>query len=223
MVRGCGPLVGMLLGLSACGDAPGGPPDAGGDAPPGTAGLVFAWSAQPALPGAASEDIAVSAASFQLRDVRALGDAAPGDGRTSRASVDVTWLDGDGPAPLRFDQAPPGLYSRLELRLGGDSPYWMRGEVEQELEGGDDEEGEEVWVPWEIRDDGDITVTVPLDVAVAVGGVQEVTIGVDVGDLARRIDWERVPLRGGVRVVDAADPQMPALRERIADSVFRMR
>lgn len=218
MMHRAGILVIALAGFVGCSDAPDGPTD-GPDATPATGGLIFAWRTRPALPTRLEDDLEVNEASFELRDVRALGDSAPGDGRTSRSAIELTWSGTTRPPPLTFDQAPPGVYSRLELRLGGDGEaYWLRGRVEQEEEDGEDEEH---WVTWEVRDDAALTINVPLDVALAVGATATVAIEIDAGDLVHDIDWSRVPLRGGVRILDGADPQIAAVRTRLISGTFR--
>jgi hypothetical protein len=218
MMHRAGILVIASAGLAGCSDAPDGPTDGPPDAPPPAGGLIFAWGTSPTLPGRLEDDLELAEASFQLRDVRALGDSAPGDGRTSRSAVELTWSAATQPGSLVFDQAPPGLYSRLELRLGGDGEaYWLRGRVEEE----DDGEEEERWVTWEVRDDAALTITVPLDVTLAIGATTTVAIAIDAGELVHDIDWSRVPLRGGVRVLDAADAQIAGVRTRLTSGTFR--
>jgi hypothetical protein len=220
MVRRTALLIAFWFGLPGCPGAPDGPDDAGADAAVPSSGLIITWVAAPSLPGEAAEHLDIAAATFQLRNVRALGDAAPGDARTSRSALELSWADGRGPGPLVFGAAPPGLYSHLELELGGgnaDEAYWLRGEREE-----DDEEGEDEELRWEIRDQGTLAVTVPLDVTVAVGEVEHVVIGIDVGDLVRRVDWSQVAVQNGVQLVDDTSAQIDALRARVAAGVFAM-
>ena len=212
MVHRAGCFLIIVFGLAGCSDAPDGPPDGQPDAMPAGGGLIFTWGTDPGLPVRFEDDLEIAEAAFHLRDVRALGDAAPGDERTSRSAIDLAWSASQQPSPLVFDRAPPGVYSRLELRLGGDGEaYWLSGRVEEELG-----EGNEAWVRWDVRDDAALTINVPLEVTLAVGGEATVAIEIDVGALVKDIEWSRVPLRDGVRVLDGADPQIGAVRTRLA-------
>lgn len=90
-------------------------------------GLVFAISSDPA-PG---EDVGgdfspvFHEAEIDVENLRAIGDAAPGDERTSIASLEVEWEEEDM-VYVRFTQAPPGLYSQL---LGEIVSYEISGTV----------------------------------------------------------------------------------------------
>lgn len=132
----------VLLAGASCGDDANGddagPPDAtpsdgggGADVLSGGGGLGFEFIAVPALPGITS-DVSVDELRVELRDVRAIGDSAPGDSRTSIAQLSLDWRAGDDPAPLQFPQAPPGIYSNLEARVGSSSGgrrFEIRGHV----------------------------------------------------------------------------------------------
>ena len=81
-----------------------------------------------AVPHARLEEVRLD-----LENVRAVGDAAPGDSRTSRVdSLRLEWWGGDDdgrrpqnePVVVTFDQAPPGLYSNVVAEL---SAYRMQG------------------------------------------------------------------------------------------------
>src|SRR5688572_25830696 len=101
------------------GDDGGGP---GPDAPVGSAGLVIEFRGVPALPASLGGDFdpELQDVRLDLEDVRAVGDAAPGDERTSRDQLRLEWRAGDSegegdgddgggndPVVVTFDQAPP--------------------------------------------------------------------------------------------------------------------
>src|SRR3569832_660591 len=67
-------------------------------------GLEVRWSAQ--LPGSVSSDITVSSLLFRIASLRVIGDAGPGDNRTSADSLDVQWSVDGGPQPITFADAP---------------------------------------------------------------------------------------------------------------------
>lgn len=58
----------------------------------------------------------LSRVELELEDVRAIGDAAPGDERTTIPRVVLDWHDDDVEC-LEFDNVPPGIYSRLLARV----------------------------------------------------------------------------------------------------------
>jgi hypothetical protein len=133
MLRAISVIVAVALaGCPATGEAPDAGRDAGDDAdvPAVTGGLVFDFGTDPAVPGAVGAKVHVDEVRVFWHDVRAIGDSAPGDSRTSRASLDLVWRDGESPESLAFPLAPPGLYSRLEARVGGGQrAYEIKGTV----------------------------------------------------------------------------------------------
>src|SRR6185436_4514443 len=92
-------------------------------------GLVFRFVA-PDL-GQEVDDVTVSQIHVSIRDVRALGDAAPGDDRTTQDRAQIALPD--EPAEIRFDEAPPGRYSSFEFEIDraqdGESAWDMAGSV----------------------------------------------------------------------------------------------
>jgi len=197
-----------LTALAGCpGEAPGDdqPPPDGGEVPDGGAGgLVFTWHTTPAIPSTGADGIRIDEVQLQLRDVRAIGDAAPGDGRTSRASLTLEWDGSHAPDPLRFDQAPPGLYSTLALRVEGG--YEIRGGV---LRDG-------TWTPCKIEDDAAGPVSVPLDaLSLEVGHTVTLPIQIDLAAVMNAVRWADVPVDDDELVVDEDSPQIAAVRQRL--------
>src|SRR5688500_3658503 len=122
----------LLAGLAcACGPGDIGSQDArDGDAPgPMDSGLVVKWSTSPAIPGDIVSGLVVHNARFSLDTLRVVGDAGPGDPRTTASVIDVRWRCASGgdppcseteaPTDMTFDQAPPGLYSQVALKFDG--------------------------------------------------------------------------------------------------------
>src|SRR5262249_41556401 len=150
----------LCVGRAGC-PATGEVPDAGGrdarndlDAPPQSGGLVFEFGTDPVVPGTVGTKVRVDEVRVYWRDVRAIGDSAPGDYRTSIATLDLDWQGNNMPAPLAVPQAPPGLYSRLEARAGGgEKAYEIRGVVA--LNGGGMES-------FEISDEANESISIPL-------------------------------------------------------------
>src|SRR5512139_998511 len=93
--------------LSAChGDDTGVP-----DAPPGgSADMTVAWESRPgAWPGVIQDGVTIDSARFAFDSLRVIGDAGPGDPRTTARSFEVRWeKDRDPPTTIMFADAPTG-------------------------------------------------------------------------------------------------------------------
>ncbi len=199
----------VSLAVAACG--PGGvAPDAGENVDdsgtPGDAGLLIGWRA----PGIdqAQDGLTVTQIDLNLRDLRVVGDAAPGD-ETYRGSQSVKLDGGDEPF-TRFDRAPPGMYSAFEFTIArgadGEASWEMRGKVE--LDGED--------VDWELEDEDDAAIELALGgLDLAAGELRTITVDVDVVAILGEIDWENVPRDDGKIVIDDDSPLMPAIRARL--------
>ena len=128
--------------------------DAGAaDAALSTGGLSLTFRSTPALPGevevADGHDgddddddkplpLRIDSASLALGNVRAIGDSAPGDERTTAPTLSVSWPN-PALSPVQFERAPPGLYARV---LGTVTSLHIEGGVQS---GG-------VWRPFVIDD-----------------------------------------------------------------------
>lgn len=194
----------------------GGPADP--DAAPPTSGLVLAYEGEPAFPATLGGpyEIALSRlVRLELRDVRIIGDAAPGDARTSRAQIWLAWgceedegeveegegeCEGSAPRRFSFPDAPEGIYSSLLARLHlfryeGQATTDLRRDltVEEEPEG--------------------VDVTIPLpDVPLGPGDVVEIVIGVALDDPVLAVDWSTVaPDGSGILLVDEGSPQIDSI------------
>lgn len=207
----------LALALGGCpGSVGGNSPDArvtdgdggdDGDGGPSEGGLVFTFVTEPAMPADLGSNVVVEDVHLRLREVRAIGDAAPGDDRTSVAQLMLRWEGEQSPDPLAFMDAPAGIYSRLELRLdaaGEDFAYRIEGHAEV---GG-------MEVEFEIEDDVTIPLSIPLSGVELVAGTSAyVTIAVNLEALVGDIDWSSVtPDAEGKLVVGPGDPQIDLVR-----------
>jgi hypothetical protein len=188
--RSLGLAVVVLGGLAACPGAsnPGGP-DAQPDGSTGS-GLTITWRAVPEIPGDAGNGVTIDEGVLIIRDLRAIGDSAPGDHRTQTEMVQLTWTAEKTPAPVNYPLAPPGLYSHLELRADGGlfDALVIRGHAHQ---GG-------TLYPFEMEIDGPSSASIPINVELPAGGSASVQVAVDLGAVARAIDWETAPLQDGL-------------------------
>jgi hypothetical protein len=195
-----------VLTLAACGpgDVHNGDDDGGTADANGMSGLVFRFVA-PDL-GQTVDDLTVSQIHLSVRDVRALGDAAPGDDRTT---LDRDQIDLPGTEEVRFDQAPPGRYSSFELEIDraqdGESSWSMTGSVHFN---GDD------W-GFAIDDEESRPISLPLvDVNLRAGEIATFTVQIDVSGICSGVDWESLPQEDPLEI-DHESPQIAGIRTNL--------
>ena len=167
------------------GEDGGGP---GPDAPPGAAGLVLEFRGIPPLPAELGGEFnpELEEVRIDLEDVRAVGDAAPGDSRTSRDELLLEWGgdDDDGEndvVRVTFDQAPPGLYSNVFAEV---KHYWLEGVVETDVEH-----------DFRVDDEPEsaLAISIPLGgVTLEAGETRVITIDVSCGPAIETMPWDEV-------------------------------
>jgi hypothetical protein len=142
---------------------------------------------------------------IDLENVRAVGDAAPGDARTTRDELRLEWYgasDDDGgeaanndPVLVTFDQAPPGLYSNVYAEV---VHYRLQGQVEV-----DSNERE-----FDIDDSpsSSLAIAIPLGgVDLEAGETRHVSVDVSCGAVVLGVAWDTVEEQDGDLVVDEGD------------------
>lgn len=200
--------------VGCSGTAPGGP-DGGREADAGvvSTGLAFSWSAVPTPPADVEDDLELTDVQFRLRAIRAVGDAAPGDERTTRDSLNIRWAEDDEPSVLSFENAPPGFYSQFEFRIdggGGDESVAFKGRVR--ING--------TWEDFQIDDERVSGVSLSLqDLQLAAGENQTVEIIFDLKDAFDSIEWENAPIDDGKRTIEADDAQLDIFREKLLEKI----
>jgi hypothetical protein len=219
-------LVGLLA--AACSVSSGSRPDAGGpdpgedgggstpDAAVGSSGLVLELRGVPALNAELDGSFSpvLKEVRIDLENVRAVGDAAPGDERTSRDELRLEWKgegDDDGgeeadnePVIVTFDQAPPGLYSNVFAEV---KSYRLRGEVEP---------AEDTERDFEISDEPstELGISIPLGgVVLEVGETRRVVIDVSCVDAVLDVPWDQVEEEDGKLVVDSESQYIDAVHD----------
>src|SRR5438094_9495192 len=76
------------------------------------AGLTVRWSSRPETwPAQVDTGLTLTSARFACDSLRVIGDAGPGDVRTTSKDFEVFWDDSNAPDSIKFADAPPGLYS----------------------------------------------------------------------------------------------------------------
>jgi len=228
MVGGrCVSIVLVALFAAACSVSSGSRPDAGGpdpgedgggstpDAAVGSSGLVLELRGVPALSAELGGDFSpvLKEVRIDLENVRAVGDAAPGDERTSRDELRLEWKgesDDDGgeeadnaPVVVTFDQAPPGLYSNVFAEV---KSYRLRGEVEP---------AEDTERDFEIDDQpSSLAISIPLGgVTLEVGETRRVIIEVSCADAVLDVPWDQVAEEEGSLVVDSESAFIGAVHD----------
>ena len=241
----------LVILAPACGGEPGvgadaapgpggdGGPDGGDGGLPG-AGLVLDIEGGPGLPatlGGTYSPVATRAR-LELENVRVIGDAAPGDERTTEAFVLLAWPDagddgedaedepqaggaeddgggGEGDAEgdeaevrIVFASAPPGIYSRVLCQV---TRYELSGTVQLG----------ETTAPFAIVDQP----ATPLSVSIDLGGVlleantsSRIQIEVDVDEAILAPAWDQIDPDGeGVLRIGAGSPEIDAVRAALLD------
>ena len=170
-----------------------------GDPPQGSM-LRLGWSANPAsVPGSASNDVSLASARFSVHDLRVIGDAGPGDPRTSVKQLELDWHTGETPAVTAFPMAPLGRYSRVAFEVEGDAAsVAMTGTVV--IDGNSP-------VPYALTDSGEMVVSVDIDVELVAGADTTIVLSADLAKIATSIDYKSLPSLAGTRTLTSLDPQ----------------
>ena len=211
----------LMLATAACADVPDGAgadagqggQDAGQDAGTAQSGLIVQWMDPFSLPGAAGNVIYLDEVKMPLRDVRAIGDAAPGDSRTYVSTCDLHWEHGQAPPWLSFPSAPPGLYSRFEFRIQsaqGDG-YELSGELV--LPGHDHR------VKFTIEDKQMLPVSIPLNVSLEPGQVRTIMVKIDIIKVLAAIDWSDVEIEDDTITIDEESPEIAVIRAALEGAI----
>jgi hypothetical protein len=183
-------------------------------------GLVVELVAKNGVPQTTSDGVDINYVQLGAKMIRVIGDAAPGDVRTTRTAIEFEWMDTPAgptvPIPHLFEQAPPGMYSTLDLRVGdsekSDAALLIRGRVSR---GGN-------VVPFEVQSlAADIPVAVSIAMALPPRALATLSIELDVASLIEDVDWNAIPLTGEGRVfLGDGDPQMSKVISEL-DGAFR--
>ncbi|MBC7976719.1 MAG: hypothetical protein H7138_17230 [Myxococcales bacterium] len=170
-------------------------------------GLFITWQADPQLPGPVTSTVALSAATFRVDRFEVQSDA---NGPTSRVRFPLIWNLEDKPAAETFPEAPPGLYSRISITLGG---FFANS---YELEG--------TWLdagkarPFRISDFATVKATCETSKRLEAGGAARIALVLDLEEALAGVDFKRVREINGRLELANGDPQLPKFRERLRDA-----
>ena len=153
-------------------------------------------------------DAYIEAASFRLRNLRAIGDAAPGDERTTLSDLTVGWGNEASAPTVLFDEAPLGLYSQISAEI---TQYTITGTVNVN----------NTVYPFQIIDIPPVAISTTTSlsgVMVVAGEITTVVVELQVKDIVKELDWDGVSPNGdGVLVVDGNDINIGEIRDDVSD------
>lgn len=186
------------------------------DATLGPSGIRVAWSSTPVTwPGALGDSLTLTEAHFALNSLRVVGDAGPGDPRTTIGNMEMGFDAATRPTDITFDDAPTGLYSQVAIVFdrtssgsGSDDSYDIRGLVTI-----DDDE-----VEYRIQDDKPLTFNVNIDEMVSPGESAVISLRINFQHALESLDFEMLELDNGRRELQDGDPQMPLFRSKLVES-----
>jgi hypothetical protein len=207
---------GMLvcLALVGCHGTDIAPPDSqpASDALGDTHSLAITWVAQPGIPGPLNNTITVTAASFKVARVQAIGDA----GGASRDDLVVGWALESSPPPIVLPDAPTGIYSKVTLAVDGGTAL----DIAYQIEGTVKLNGQPT--PFEIHDRNAIDIEVKdFDVTLPPVGTATLAIKLDLGDALDNIDYGNLDVDDGKLMLDTSDAQMPDFRSDLKKAFTR--
>lgn len=202
-------LVGALAVLAGCPSGEVTDADARPDGDDDDGGLRIRFTTDQPVPGEVAADRRFEEVHLRAGSVRAIGDAAPGDSRTTRNEYELRWHESDTPEAIVFEEAPVGLYSSVEVRL--------------EAEGDDDDafelEGramiEESWFDFEIHGRDSLTIMIATSTELEIGGTATIEIDVDLASMIAGLDFSEFPqVEGRIEI----DGDSTLIRDAVRDA-----
>ena len=208
----------LVAAVAACGTpATGVGPDAsngGSDGPGGfVSGLSVPFASKPTVPGTIKSDLTVTSMLFRMTSLRVIGDAGPGDTRTSKDNFQIAWSEGMKPATIVFADAPSGLYSKVALLADGnliDYSYEIYGNVKVN----------DVTHPYKIHDRSPLGVAIDANVTLDPGKSAVLGIRVELQPAFDTLDFSSLSNDNGTLELDTFDNQMSDFRSKMMSSGF---
>jgi len=178
----------------------------------GTGGLVVQWASTPeSWPGDLGNGVTIDRATFAFDSLRVVGDAGPGDPRTTASGFMVRWDENTVPSPVMFGDAPSGLYSQVSMAIDGHTTtesFDLRGHVN--LDGTD----------YEYRIDGDnpLEATIQIEEMLTPPATATVRLRIDFKNALESLDFKTLTIDGGRIELDDSDPEMVEFRKKLVES-----
>ena len=209
----CGLLAGALIAChtSDPGSPDGGGPDTGGSG--GAAGLHVAFVSDPTpIPATLDNGFTLETVIFKFDNLKVIGDAGPGDPRTTANTFQVKWDANTSPAPIVFANAPTGLYSKVSFQIDGhliDDSYIFGGHV---VFNG-------TTYPYEIEDRNSLSLSLDCNRNLAAGGTDTITVKFSFKDALESINWANAHMDDGELQVGTTDSQIQTFRSKLIDGI----
>jgi hypothetical protein len=179
----------------------------------GDGGLTVRWGSQPeSWPGNLGSNVTLQSARFALDRLRVVGDAGPGDLRTTKDGFVVSWATGEAPpTDVEFLNAPTGLYSQISLQIDGnvvEESYELRGTVVV------DSNVEE----FRIEDSEPLAVVLSIDKSLSPGARSTIDIQIDFAHAVSAVDFKNLDTSDGVLQLDEGDVEIVEFRKKLVES-----
>jgi hypothetical protein len=179
----------------------------------GDGGLTVRWGSRPeSWPGDLGSNVTLQSARFALDSLRVIGDAGPGDPRTTKDAFVVRWADGEAPPQdIEFQSAPTGLYSQISLQLDGnvvEESYELRGMV---MVNGDLE-------VFQIEDSDPLAISLSIDKSLSPGAKSTIDIQIDFAHAISAVDFSSLDFNDGELQLDEGDPEIVEFRKKLVES-----
>jgi len=178
-------------------------------------GLALTWSSQPAtIPGEVDSNISVASMLFRVANLRVIGDAGPGDTRTSVDQIQVAWGQSGSHEPIRFGDAPSGLYSHVVMLVEGnitDYSYEITGTAK--VDGN--------MKPFRIRDLSPLGISMDTSAMLEPGQQTSLGIEVRIDQALQSLDFAHLNEQNGTLTLETFDDGIGDFRGKLMDSVFR--
>lgn len=179
----------------------------------GDSGLLVQWSSSPATPFPAdlSDTVTIESARFALDSLRVVGDAGPGDPRTSAALISLQFDNDGAPDDIVFAEAPPGLYSQVALDFDGhvvSESFRVSGKVTV---------NSQIW-DYRVEDDAPLAFNVGISTMATAGKPATVALRINFVHALESIDWANVPENDGRLELEGGNSQMPTFRVKLVES-----
>jgi hypothetical protein len=175
--------------------------------------MTVQWATEPgAWPGIIGDGITIDSARFSFDSLRVIGDAGPGDLRTTARTFEVRWeKDRDPPSAIEFADAPAGLYSQVALQVDGhlvNSSYEIRGTIQ--ISGND--------VEYRIEDDAVLPVTLAIDKMKSPAAAVRLQVDIDFVHAINSINFAELMNDGGHLELDSSSDGMVEFRKKLVES-----
>ena len=150
---------------------------------------------------------------FRVANLRVIGDAGPGDTRTSKDTFQVAWSEGTAPGTIEFADAPSGMYSKLALLADGnlvDYSYEVQGTVRIN----------DVTHPFKIHDRSPVAVALDTEVELDPGEGAVLDLKLDLQPALDVLDFTTLHDDDGTLELDTFDSQMSDFRDKMMEAAF---